>query len=121
MTGLVGVDEAKGRIYFTGLKDDVLEQHLYAVDIARPDVLTRLTERGWTNSASMDGAASRFIISRSNAGQPTQVYLADTNGKRLEWINENAIRPGHPYYPYLASHQPTKFGTIKAKDGSTLY
>ncbi len=121
VTGLVGVDEGKGRIYFTGLKDDVLEQHLYAVDIARPDVLTRLTERGWTNSASMDGAASRFIISRSNAGQPTQVYLADTNGKRLEWINENAIRPGHPYYPYLASHQPTKFGTIKAKDGSTLY
>ena len=121
VTGLVGVDEAKGRIYFTGLKDDVLEQHLYAVDIARPDVLTRLTERGWTNSASMDGAASRFIISRSNAGQPTQVYLADATGKRLEWINENAIRPGHPYYPYLASHQPTKFGTIKAKDGSTLY
>ncbi|MHA0318304.1 S9 family peptidase [Sphingomonas melonis] len=121
VTGLVGVDEAKGRIYFTGLKDDVLEQHLYAVDIARPDVLTRLTERGWTNSASMDGAASRFIISRSNAGQPTQVYLADASGKRLEWINENAIRPGHPYYPYLASHQPTKFGTIKAKDGSTLY
>lgn len=121
VTGLVGVDEAKGRIYFTGLKDDVLEQHLYSVDIARPDVLTRLTERGWTNSASMDGAASRFIISRSNAGQPTQVYLADASGKRLEWINENAIRPGHPYYPYLASHQPTKFGTIKAKDGSTLY
>lgn len=121
VTGLVGVDEAKGRIYLTGTKDDVLEQHLYAVDIARPDVLTRLTERGWTNSASMDGAASRFIISRSNAGQPTQVYLADASGKRLEWINENAIRPGHPYYPYLASHQPTKFGTIKAKDGSTLY
>ena len=121
VTGLVGVDEAKGRIYLTGTKDDVLEQHLYAVDIARPDVLTRLTERGWTNAASMDGAASRFIISRSNAGQPTQVYLADTSGKRLEWINENAIRPGHPYYPYLASHQPTKFGTIKAKDGSTLY
>ncbi|WP_294214647.1 DPP IV N-terminal domain-containing protein [uncultured Sphingomonas sp.] len=121
VTGLVGVDEAKGRIYLTGTKDDVLEQHLYAVDIARPDVLTRLTERGWTNSASMDGAASRFIISRSNAGQPTQVYLADATGKRLEWINENAIRPGHPYYPYLAGHQPTKFGTIKAKDGSTLY
>ncbi len=121
VTGLVGVDEAKGRIYLTGTMDDVLEQHLYAVDIARPDVLTRLTERGWTNSASMDGAASRFIISRSNARQPTQVYLADASGKRLEWINENAIRPGHPYYPYLASHQPTKFGTIKAKDGSTLY
>jgi len=121
VTNLVGVDEAKGRLYFTGLKDDVLEQHLYAVDIAQPNVITRLTERGYTNSATMDSSASRFIVSRSSPSQPTQVYLADTAGKRLSWINENAIRAGHPYAPYLASHRETKFGTIKADDGTTLY
>lgn len=121
VTNLVGVDEAKGRLYFTGLKDDVLEQHLYAVDIAQPNVITRLTERGYTNSASMDSSASRFIVSRSSPSQPTQVYLADTTGKRLSWINENAIVAGHPYAPYLASHRETKFGTIKADDGTTLY
>ena len=121
VTGLVGVDEAKGRLYFTGLKDDVLEQHLYAVDIAQPNVITRLTERGYTNSASMDSSASRFIVSRSSPTQPTQIYLADTTGKRLNWINENAIVAGHPYAPYLASHRETKFGTIKADDGTTLY
>lgn len=96
VTGLVGVDEAKGRLYFTGLKDDVLEQHLYAVDIAQPNVITRLTERGYTNSASMDSSASRFIVSRSSPTQPTQIYLADTTGKRLNWINENAIVAGTP-------------------------
>lgn len=121
VTNLVGVDEAKGRLYFTGLKDDVLEQHLYSVDIAQPNVITRLTERGYTNSASMDKSASRFIISRSSPNQPTQIYLADITGQRLNWINENAIVAGHPYYPYLASHRETKFGTIKADDGTTLY
>ncbi|KTT97412.1 peptidase S9 [Sphingomonas yabuuchiae] len=121
VTNLVGVDEAKGRLYFTGLKDDVLEQHLYAVDIAQPNVITRLTERGYTNSATMDSSASRFIVSRSSPSQPTQVYLTDTTGQRLSWINENAIVAGHPYAPYLASHRETKFGTIKADDGTTLY
>ncbi len=121
VTGLVGVDEGKGRLYFTGTKDDVLEQHLYALDLNKPGTATRLTERGYTNSASMDDSASRFIVSRSGPKQPTQVYLADTTGKRLEWINENAVAGSHPYAPYLASHQETKFGTLKAKDGSTLY
>ncbi len=121
VTGLTGVDEAKGRLYFTGLKDDVLEQHLYSVDIARPNVVSRLTELGWTNGASMDKAASRFIVTRSNPTQPAQVYMADVTGKRIAWINENAVVAGHPYQPFLASHQPTKFGTIKAKDGTTLY
>jgi dipeptidyl-peptidase-4 len=121
VTDLVGVDEAKGRIYFAGNRDDVLEQQVYSVDIAHPDVITRLTERGWWNSASMDGAATRLIVTRSNPSQPTQVYLADATGKRMSWINENAIVAGHPYQPYLASHRPTQFGTLKAADGSTLY
>lgn len=121
VTGLVGVDEEKGRLFFTGNKDDVLEQHLYAVNIGRPNQITRLTERGFTNSATMDGAATRLIVSRSSPTQPTQIYLADADGKRLSWINENAVTPGHPYYPYLASHQQTKFGTIKAEDGTTLH
>ena len=121
VTGLVGVDETKGRVYFTGNKDDVLAQQLYTVDVARPDVITRLTELGYWNSATADEGAQRFIISRSSPTQPTQVYLADATGKRLEWINENAIKAGHPYYPYLAGHRDTQFGSLKAEDGSTLY
>jgi len=121
VTGLVGVDEAKGRLYFTGLKDDVLENHVYSLDLKRPEAVTRLTERGYTNQATMDGAASRLIVSRSSPSQPTQIYLADTAGQRLAWINENRIVAGHPYQPFFASHRETKFGTIKAADGSTLH
>jgi dipeptidyl-peptidase-4 len=121
VTGLLGVDQAKGRIYFTGNKDDVLEKHVYSVDIAKPGAVSRLTERGWNNKAAMDDAASRLIVTRSNPNQPPQTYLADTAGKRIAWINENAIGPGHPYYPYLGEHRQRSFGTIKAADGTTLY
>ena len=121
VTGLVGVDEAAGRAFFTGTRDDVLEQHLYALDLKGRGEPVRLTERGYTHSAVADGTAGRFIVSRSSPSQPTQVYLADAAGARLSWINENAVRGGHPYAPYLASHRPSTFGTIKAADGSTLH
>lgn len=118
VTGLVAVDEAKGRVYFLANKDDVLEQHLYALDLKRGDI-TRLTERGWNNSVTADGAAQRFLVTRSNPDQPPQTYLADAAGKRLSWINENRIEGAHPYAPYLASHRPVQFGTLKAADGRT--
>ncbi|WP_375397881.1 DPP IV N-terminal domain-containing protein [uncultured Sphingomonas sp.] len=121
VSDLVGVDEARGRLYFTGDKDDVLEQQVYAVDIARPGKVTLLTERGWTNRAAMDAKGSRLIVTRSNPGQPPQTYLADTEGKRIAWISENALVAGHPYFPYLAQHRERKFGTLKGPDGSTLY
>ncbi|WP_293990976.1 DPP IV N-terminal domain-containing protein [Sphingomonas sp.] len=121
VTDLVGVDKTRGRLYFLGNKDDVLEQQLYSVDIAHPNQITRLTERGWWNSAVMDKAATRLIVTRSNPNQPAQSYLADPAGKRIAWVNENAVKAGHPYYPYLADHKQRTFGTIKAADGTTLY
>ena len=121
VTDLVGVDEAKGRLFFLGNKDDVLEQQLYAIDITHPSTVTRLTEAGWWNGAQMDARASRAIISRSNPNQPPQLYLADATGKRLSWISENALTKDHPYAPYLASHRERTFGTLKASDGTVLH
>ncbi|MFD1788793.1 DPP IV N-terminal domain-containing protein [Sphingomonas floccifaciens] len=120
VAGVNGVDEAGGKLYFNGNKDGVLERHVYALDL-RTLATTRLTEPGWWNTATADDAATRFIVQRSNPTQPTQVYLADQTGRRLSWISENTVKPGHPYHPYLASHVETKFGTLKASDGETLY
>lgn len=119
---VAGVDEAAGRVFFLANKDGVLERHLYSVDLKKPGAVTRLTEAGWWNGASMDAAARRIIVSRSNPDQPSQVYLADAAGKRLAWVNENAVSAAdHPYYPYLASHRSRSFGTIKAEDGTELH
>ncbi|WP_448664993.1 DPP IV N-terminal domain-containing protein [Sphingomonas sp. CJ20] len=122
MPDVAGVDEATGRVFFAANKDDPLERHLYTVDLNKPGAVTRLTERGWWNGASMDASARRMIVTRSNTNQPSQTYLADASGKRLAWVNENAVTSAeHPYNPYLASHRERTFGTVKAEDGTVLH
>ena len=121
VTKLVGVDQQAGRVFFQGTKDSVLEQHVYSVDFANPGAITRLTEPGYTHSASMDGKGQTLLISRSNDDRPPQSYIADATGKRLAWIEENGLDADHPYAPFLASHRPTQYGTIPAEDGTPLY
>lgn len=118
---IAGVDERAGRIYFTANRDTPLEQHLYSIGLDDPGTPRRLTEAGWWNKVEMDRAATRAIVTRSSPSQPEQVYLADTNGRRLAWIEENRLDASHPYAPYLAAHVAPTFGTIRASDGTDLY
>lgn len=120
-TGLMGVDEASHRLFFTANKDDVLESQLYSIDYLSPGEPRRLTERGYWNEAVMDKGATRALVTRSSPTQPTQVYLADADGKRIAWIEQNRLDAAHPYAPFMAAHQPVTYGTLKAADGSTLY
>ena len=119
--GLEGVDEKTGRLFFTSNRDDVLAPQLYALDYRHPAQPRAISEPGFVTTATMDKQATRAIVTRSSTEQPPQVYLADTSGKRLAWISENRVAGDHPYAPFIASHRPTKFGTIKAADGSTLH
>jgi dipeptidyl-peptidase-4 len=118
---VVGVDEQSRRVYFTGRAETPLEQQLYWVRYDRPSAPVRVTERGWFNDADMDKGATHALISRSNPRQPKQVYLADAAGRRIAWIEQNALNAAHPYGPYLDSHVLPTFGTIKGPDGTDLY
>jgi len=118
---VVGVDQRHGRVYFTGNFETPLERHLYWIDLNRPRAPQRVTEAGWWNAAEMDEAASHALITRSNPGQPPQVYLADASGRRIVWIEENRLDPAHPYAPFLASHVAPTFGTLRASDGTILH
>jgi dipeptidyl-peptidase-4 len=121
VTGLVGVDQKAGRVFFTGTRDDVLAPQLYALDLARPERIERLSELGFVNAATMDKAGRALIVTRSAPAQPPQSYLADTSGKRVVWIEENRVGGEHPYAPYRAGHRETRFGTLRAADGSALH
>lgn len=117
---VIGVDEAKSAITFTGNRNSVIEQNVYRVSLSGGAV-TPLTEAGWWNTAKMNRDASRMIISRSSPVQPDQSYLADVDGKRLRWIEENAVTGNHPYALFMAAHVNTEFGTLNAADGTVLH
>jgi dipeptidyl-peptidase 4 len=121
VAALDGVDEARGRVFFTATRDDVLAPQVYALDLARPGKIERLTELGWVHAAGMDKQGRSLLISRSSPGQPPQVYLADGKGKRLVWVEENRLDAKHPYAPFLPSHREPQFGTINAADGTVLH
>ena len=121
MDELVGVDEKRGRLWFTGFADSTLEKQVYALDFrkagAKPQ---RLTVPGGWHEAVMDDAGQRLIVTSSTPSQPAQVWLGDGAGKRLAWIEENRLDANHPYTPYLASHVVPQFGTLTAADGQAM-
>ncbi|WP_310496300.1 S9 family peptidase [Sandarakinorhabdus sp.] len=117
---LRGVDEKAGKLFFTGFADGTLEKHLYAVGIARPGKPKRLTPAGGWHEVVMDKAGTRALVNGQTPSQPAQTWLADTSGKRLAWIAENALDASHPYAPYLSSHVVPQFGTIIADDGQAM-
>ena len=117
---LVGVDEASGQLTFLANRDDAIGQQLYRVALAGGEA-KRLTDTGWWSDAAMDRAATRAIVTRSSPVHPPQVYLADADGQRLAWVEENRVAGDHPYAPYIANHVAPVFGTIRAADGSVLH
>ncbi len=124
---IISVDEAKGRIIFAANRETPIENQLYAVPLAGGAV-SQLSENGyWTcarsgSRAETCGASGdRMIVTRSSQSQPEQAYLADMDGKRVSWIDENLPSGDHPYGPFAAAHVPAIFSTIKAADGSTLH
>ena len=120
VTSLVGINEQTG-VFFYQATTNVLTQQIYRASLDGQTDGALLTAPGFTNSASMDRQGQTLLISRSSPSQPPQSYLADTDGQRLAWVEENALDADHPYAPYLASHVWPEFGTLPAEDGTPLH
>ena len=120
VTSLVGLNEETG-VFFYQATTNVLTQQIYRAPLDGKAGGALLTDPGFTNSASMDQQGQTLLISRSSPSQPPQSYLADTDGQRLAWVEENPLDADHPYAPYLASHVWPEFGTLPAEDLTPLH
>jgi dipeptidyl-peptidase-4 len=120
---LKSVDEANGWVYFTATAESPTERHLYRqrLDSNKPEQIEKITQATGTHSVQMDPKGQVYIGTFSSRDQPPQTALYTANGERLTWLVENALNQDHPYQSYLAAHQDTEFGTLKAEDGQTLY
>ena len=119
--GVAAVDEAKGLVYFTASKASPTERALYVTSYRQGGEPREITHgHGWW-SVSVSQDAKRFVGGYSDPDTPPQTALYDIGGRRLRWIEENRLGPGHPSYPYLDHRPTTEFGTIPAADGTPLH
>ncbi len=79
---LDGVDEKKGRIFFTANEGSVLEQHLYQISENGKD-MKRLTSEEGTHRTSMSPDFKYFVDAFSSHVRPTRVSVHAANGKKL--------------------------------------
>src|SRR4030095_14185689 len=64
--------------------------------------------------------AAAYIDAYSDPVTPPQVSLRKPDGSLVAWIEQNALKEGHPYWPYRDSLIEPEFGTIAAEDGQAL-
>ena len=118
---LLGVDEKAGAVIFDASKDSPIERRIYRISYLKPGEPVALTPAGGWSDNSIVGKTGGFATTWSNETTPPQSALYDARGKRLRWLEENALAPGHPYWAYHDRFPPPKFGTIAAADGERLW
>ena len=117
------VDEVGGTILFTGWLEDPRTRQLYRARLdgeepSRPHLVTN--QEGWHQISSAEDC-SLYLDTYSSPEQPPQTALHVGSGEQLAWLEENLLDENHPYAPYLNTHSPSEFGTLKAEDGTELY
>ena len=114
--GLSGVDESAGVVYFTGTRDGVVEQHLYAVSLQGGDI-RRITPESGTHLVALDGAQRWFVDRHHAIDRPVSVVvrrLAD--GELAQTLHESTdARIAE------LGLEPPELVTIQSRDGETLH
>lgn len=118
---LKAYDKQSGDIFFSGRKDTPLESHLYKVNLAKPQQISKVSKRAGFHKISFSSDASVYLDSYSHVMQPTQVSLHQANGEHITWMEQNKVDKSHPFYPYKSDFIAPRFGTLTAEDGQTLH
>jgi dipeptidyl-peptidase 4 len=124
VTGLNGVDERTGTVFFTASmrdgKEYPLEQQLFSASYRRTGRPTEITPRGGWWSASVNGTGTAYVGNYNDPNTPPQSALYSIDGERLAWIEENRLDENHPFWPYNERQRDPEFGTLQS-NGETLH
>jgi dipeptidyl-peptidase 4 len=114
VSGVEGVDEGKGIVYFRATEKSPLERHLYRVGLDGSG-FTRVTKEDGTHVMSFAPGAAAFLDTYSNSKTPPRQDLLRGDGTRIAALNENKT-------PELGEYHlsPVEFLTVKAHDGMPL-
>ena len=120
---ILAIDEDAGKVYISSNKDAVIDRQTYALNLdgSNADKPVRITKQDGIHSDTFSRNGKIFVDTFSDPNTPPQVSIRKADGSLVEWIEKNELNANHPYAKYLPDHLPTEFGSIKAKDGQTLY
>lgn len=112
---LVGVDEERERIYFTGNRDNVKEWHLYSIGIDGED-LTRLSTRSGTHDPYLAESGDYYYDKYSDNITPTRISLHSETGEQLRYLEKNDQTGIEKY-----NLQMPEYSTFTDDSGRTFY
>lgn len=121
VNNLNAIDQDNGLVYFTGWMETPLERHLYVVPMDGSAAPTQITTGEGRWSGTFNSTTTAFIGSYQNPVTPPQTGLYDIEGNHLNWIEENALVEGHPYFEFAEDHIAPQYGTLTAADGTELH
>jgi dipeptidyl-peptidase-4 len=121
--GVSGLDESSGRVFFLASTGDPTEQHLYSADLARGGAPRQITtgQGQWSATLPKGETVAGFVGTYSDPRTPPNTALYGLDGRRLRWIEENALKAGHPFHPYSARLPVREFGSFTGPSGDRLY
>ena len=114
VTGVDGIDETKGLVYFTATAKSPLERHLFRVGL-EGSAVSRITIHDGTHGINMAPDASAFVDTYSDSMTPQRQDLVRADGSRLRVINENKVAELAAYHL-----SPVQFLSVKAHDNVQL-
>ena len=111
---LEGVDEARGRAFFTATERSHIAPAVYSVQLDGTN-LRRLTETAGTHSGAFNSTHTLFVNRWSDVNTPAQVRLFDADGKLVRVIDENRREALSQFKLGKA-----EFMQVKTRDGFAL-
>ena len=118
VTGIEGVDEAKGMVYFTATEKSPLERHLYRIGLDGSS-FSRVTKDAGTHQVKLpvnrSGGIVSFLDTYSKSGTPPRQDLTSVDGNFIAAVSENKVAELENY-----RLSPTEFVSVKTHDGVDL-
>ena len=114
VTSFDGLDEARGRVYFTSTQQSPLDRQIYRVNLDGSG-LTPVTQQKGTHKAFFSPNGQFFVDTFSTCATPPRQDILHADGTPLVAINENPV-------PSLAAYKlpAVEFLTVKTHMGTGL-
>ena len=115
MTGITGVDEAAGRVYYTASETSPLERQFYSVGITG-EGKQRLSSGSGTHSIAMGPGGHFYLDTFSSVSSPPRTTVHAGDGSELGVYREQNKKLTEEY-----EILPTELVNFKTPDGTLLY